>query len=257
MSEEVETGPTDEDRARQVGWTDKDEWVAQGRDPDLHRSASDFMAKQEENAALAIKNARRLSDQVHQQQKAIVAITERMEKAHKAEVKSLEAKLEQYAKEGDTEKIQETIKEIRDKDKETIPQVNNDAINQAARAFVDRVPEFNTDPIVAAAARELEAAVTNDPTFAGSSPSEIYGEVEKRLKTELPHKFQSQEEVTPRKTVTPAGRPAARSGKLTFASIPKEDQEQYKTVRRMFESRGKSYSKDDFMKTYIAENQDA
>jgi len=250
MSDEQE-GPTPDESAGQLGWVDQETWIFRGKDPDDHISAEDFMDKQENNAALAIKNNRRLSAQVHEQEKAIVRMEEKWQKLYDTDTAALRGKVRKAAEEGDMDAYDTHSASLEERQNESPAPAGNNGIQEAAQDFVNRVPEFNEDATVQAVAKQLE----NEVRATESDPVRIYAEVEKRLRTELPHKFKALEaEVTPRQTVTPAGRPASKNGKLSFNSLPAEDKAAYESTKRMFKARNKDYTKDQFMKGYAEEN---
>lgn len=262
MSDEAaeDTSPeevSNETSAGQLGWVDQETWVERGRDPGEHISADAFMEKQDNNAGLAIKNFRRLSAQVADQQKTMVRMEEMMTKAHTTEMADLKAQMRKAGEEGDMATYDTHAASLEEKQKEVVAPVNTE-VQDAAQSFVARVPEFNTDTTVMAVARQLETQVRSDPSFFNSDHNAVYAEVEKRLRVELPNKFaQPQAEVTPRKSVTPAGRPAQKGGKLSFNSLPSEDKAQFKKMAAMFKSRGKEYTEKQFMKSYAGSLNDA
>lgn len=253
MSEE-ETGPTVDERAAQIGWVNEDTWVERGNSAEDHIGAEDFMTKQEENGGLAIKNARRLSDQVHAQEKAIVALEARWQKTYDADTADLKAQIRKAAEEGDMDAYDAHAASLEEREK--IEPAVDTSMQVAAQAFVARVPEFNTDATVARVAKGLETDVRSDLSFSGADHATVFAEVEKLLREELPHKFKHKE-VTPRKSVEPAGRAVSKGGKVTFKTLPAEDRAQYETTARMFKNGGKEYTKEQFMKTYIESLSDA
>lgn len=246
MSDEQE-GPTNDERASQLGWVDEETWVERGKDLEDHIGSEAFMEKQDTNAGLAIKNNRRLSTQVHDQNKAIVRLEEKWQKLYDTDTSDLKSQIRKAAEEGDMDAFDAHTASLEERQK--VEPVIDSGIQASAQAFVTRVPEFTTDATVAHVAKGLETDVRSDPAFARADHDEVFEEVEKRLRAELPHKFKQEHgEVTPRKSIEPAGRAAPKSGKLSFNSLPAEDKAQYQTMAAMFKARGKEYSKEQFMK---------
>ena len=247
MSDEL----SDDVRARQMGWVDRDEWVEQGKDPDDHITSTAFVEKSENDAALAISSNRKLQRMIDEQQKTMVAMQERMEKAHEAEIKDLKRKLQQAARDGDMEAHGEAMKDLEEAQSTPVPKVESeDPVKVAAQNFIDRVPQFNTDEAVKKEAIALERY----HSMYKSDPNEIFEAVEKDLRQKMPEKFgAAKSDPKPRATVTPNGRPTGRKKGLTFDSLPEADKAIYRKSAKMWEGQGKTYTKEQFMKTYARE----
>lgn len=142
-TKQTETPPADEpksdplvEKASKSGWTDKDAWVAAGKDPDEWVDAKEFIARKP------------LYDRIHKQERAIRERDERIEAVSKYAANAAKAEREKVLAEIDAEKRQafesgdyDALKAAERKEREVLAEPQQQAPQSAEPKPVEAPPE--------------------------------------------------------------------------------------------------------------------
>lgn len=242
----ADTGPTIEDRAKEMGWRPQSEYKGSAPwvDPET------FVKRGEEMLPIIRANAKKDKAELA----ATKASLERLEKtlADFSEFHSktaqreyarasadLEARLTAAAEIGDTEGVKAANKAIVALEKEAkAPEPGKSDGEAEYKAWVKENPWFETDAAMRGAAKEYgQEAVAK-----GLSPAAQLVEVTKRIKADFPHKFENTRRNDP---AAVAGHTVARTpGGKTFSDLPADA----KAQAMRFEKQGlvtrEQYAKD-------------
>lgn len=179
-----------EQEAMQQGWVPENEYNG---DPDRFVSAKEFIQRGE-----FFKKIDHQNRQIREYQKQVEHLASLSKKSFEAGVQKAMADLKQAKKEafaeGDADKLIE-IDEQMDHLKEQAQQLRREQTQQIAQtaqeihpelqSFINRNSWYENDKIMRAAADTIGVELAQS----GMSATEVLREVEKRIKTEFPHKF--------------------------------------------------------------------
>ena len=188
----VEVDPV-EAEAREQGWVNNDEWVAQGKDPNEHRSAKEF--KERGEIYRSLHSTRR---ELKQTQAALNVLQRQhqfvFEKAHKKAMDDLKRERRFAMKEGDADLLEDVEKEMEEKELEA--RAARQAMAQAAAAsqevtstefdtFLQRNPWYAADQDLRDEADAIGFVYLNK----GGTKDNLLKHVETKIKQKYPEKF--------------------------------------------------------------------
>jgi hypothetical protein len=211
-----------EDQARAMGWKSEAEWVEDGKDPEDHVSAKEFVNRQSffkkieaQNREMA--NLRGALDEQSRFNKMV------FDEAKKKAIEELKAQHRQAVEDGQADKATEIADKIADEKAKPAPQGNTvQGPSPIAKQWVEDNPWYQQDDVKRAYANEQGAVYINYQRAAtGRIPSEedILNHVANKVKEKFP--------AQPRRTVTaPAGGVEGagnRTGKTKTNGISRDD----------------------------------
>ncbi len=265
--------PEQEGRARKLGWVPKDEW--QG-DPSAWVSAETFLERIRKDPVFFVERVDNLEKNIRSefaaelselktiaqdQRKVLGEMHERFKagdrNAYDRVVDDLERQKREAVAEADMEKYEAADRKLKAmppppaKEEPRREQPPPPKENPVVKAWVAKNPWFERD-------RDLhKAAIEVDNDLLESKPdmsvADRLDEVARQVRERFPEKFENPRRQAAPSVTTPAGerREPRRSKSLRLEELPKEDQDAYRRMARMFkEKRGVDYPVEEFLKDY-------
>lgn len=219
--------PDVEDRALAMGWTPKAQFRG---DADKWVDAATFVKRGEEFLPFLKANNKRLEQALDRSEKKIGSLEKTLERfaehnskteqrAYERAYRDIQARLDEAAALGDVQGVRAATEELVGLTKEVAAPNVEKAAPQPDASFdewIEENPWWTKDKVMTAAA----IAIANDieATEGMNGGPRFYAEVSKRLKAEMPHKFENPRRQTA-STVEGGGQAPRRAGK-TYADLP-------------------------------------
>lgn len=247
VNEDVEeSSQSDEivERAKKYGHLSKEEWIAQGRDPDKYKTPEEF-----DKTGKVIEQLYTLKKKVDQRDRELQAVIEYQkrteERAYAQAVRDLESRLASSKDDMDMEGVAHYTKElVRLQDNEQHNQVQHrqQAQQSAQQAFIERNAHWFNDRNPDLKARAIEI----DNEIKDIYPNATFDEIAKKIETRMQYDYP--ERVLGQQTAVSRPRPSAssvnkssvntNSAKRTFQSLSQDLKDTYNVYARIRASTG-------------------
>lgn len=243
-----------EQKAKKYGHLSKEDWIAQGKDPDQWKSPEEFNRTGE-----ILDQLYSMKKQLDKRDREIQALVDYQQRTSEREYERAKQELEQkltMAKEDmDMEAVSHYTKELsRVEDMEQ--QNKQQSIQEAHQAALSRFTERNKhwfneqNPDLMTRAQVIDQELKS--IYPNATFDELAQKIEMRMQYEYPDRVGGQ--AKPKQTVShsqssvnkSAG--THRSSEMSFRKLPQELKDTYSATKRIIESQsGKEYSVKDFM----------
>lgn len=234
--------PTVEDLARELKWRPKDEWT--GPEEEWRDAAEFIRAGQHGKLVTEVKSLKAMTERMA---RTAAKETARMLAEQETEIT---ARFEQAVEDGDKAAAAQATRDL------AKVQAERNQPDDAVTAFAARNPWYGADM----EATDYAAVISDRLAKAGKSPAEQCDEVESLVRKRFPELFEEAERPRPKAPVVSA--PSTRSSTAQkrakgAADLPATAKQAGEEFVRMATERGRTYTIDDYARTYWSEQGDA
>jgi len=241
-------------RAKKYGHLDKDEWVAQGRNPDDWKSPEEF-----DKTGKILEQLYSMRKKVDQRDREIQALVDYQQRTSERENARAKQALEQYLQNSkndmDVEGVAHYTKELvklQDMEQQSQYQKSVNLQQEAQQRFIERNQHWFNDRNPDLKQRAIEIDNELKSIYPNATYDELAQKIETRMQYEHPERILGQSKVRP--AVSPSQSSVNKtavnksSTSRTFQGLSQDLKDTYNATRRIIESRGdKKYTEEDFI----------
>lgn len=252
-----------EEKASKMGWVPQEEWKG---DPDKWRPAEEFVERGENIVPIMRERIDKLEKELEvisklnksELKKVRESAYDQAKKEYEKELQSLNKEKFAAIQEADVEKYQQIEGKISNLKKPEEPKEEEPQVNPVFEEWRSKnawyAPDLNNvgdaDETLTLFANAVAAKIQAEKP--GLSPEQFFGEVEKRVKAEFPHKFENPKRKEP--GMAESGHQSTPKGKKTFADLPDEAKKAYARTAERLKRQGREYTKEQYAKAYFEED---
>jgi hypothetical protein len=284
--------PEDIARARRMGWRPPEEFddsmVAK---PRKMLSATDYIAKVESDLPILRERNRFLDQSVGKLEKklsdtegALKSNGERLtelgtlvEDLHKQNVevgkraygkakRELQEQIDAAVRDANPEVVRQLTSEMVDLEKskpadapakrEVKPETQTKPadpekrqLSEAAQSWIDSNARIMSDAVLNPLAVEIHA----ENIKSGLTEDQSFSKLADQVRAEMPQKFENKRRNAPAAVASTSAPASTREKKKTFDNLPPESKQAYESLRKIFEVKGRKYTKEDYANDYFVE----
>lgn len=256
-SEEPEDSEPEPDesvqQAKKYGHLSKEEWIAQGRDPDQWKSPEEF-----NNFGKMYDQLKTLNKKIDQRDREIQALVEYQKRTSQREYErakqDLQERLAASKDDMDMEGVAHYTKELtrlEDMEKQDQVQQIQSAQSEAEQRFVERNAHWYNDRNPDLKAKAFEFSGEYQSIYPNATPEELAGLIERRMKAEYPERVSGQTKSRP--TVAPSqssvNKTAANTNSVskTFRNLSQIHKDTFTAWKRIRQAEGKELTEAEFI----------
>lgn len=241
-------------RAKKYGHLDKDEWVAQGRNPDDWKSPEEF-----DKTGKILEQLYSMRKKVDQRDREIQALVDYQQRTSEREYARAKQALEQHLQNSkndmDVEGVAHYTKELvklQDMEQQSQYQKSVNLQQEAQQRFIERNQHWFNDRNPDLKQRAIEIDNELKSIYPNATYDELAQKIETRMQYEHPERILGQSKVRP--AVSPSQSSVNKtavnksSTSRTFQGLSQDLKDTYNATRRIIESRGdRKYTEEDFI----------